>query len=88
MVGGSLLGDIDGSAGPLCTSFCIDNAGYSLYGANLEHQSFYQGLLYVNRRGVSKEGLDPSTKAEIARWISKYGSVTFNLVGYEFAWGA
>ena len=48
----------EAAAGPLCTSFCIDNAGYSLHGANLEHQSFYQGLLYVNRRGVSKEGLE------------------------------
>ncbi len=75
------------AAGPACTSFCLDNGGYPIQGANLEHQHVDKGLLYVNRRNVAKEGLDPATTGEIARWTSKYGSLTFNLVGYEFPWG-
>jgi choloylglycine hydrolase len=77
-----------GSAdGPACTSFCLDNGGHPVHGTNLEHQRVYKGLLYVNRRNLAKEGLDPGTTGEIARWRSKYGSVTFNLVGYEYPWG-
>jgi penicillin V acylase-like amidase (Ntn superfamily) len=75
------------AAGPACTSFYLDNGGHLIHGANLEHGHVYKGLLYVNRRNVAKEGLDPATTGEIARWTSKYGSVTFNLVGYEFPWG-
>ena len=75
------------AAGPACTSFCLDHSGYPIHGANLEHQRVDQGLLYVNRRYLAKEGLDPATTGEIARWTSKYGSLTFNLVGYGFPWG-
>lgn len=75
------------AAGPACTSFCLDHGGYPIHGANLEHGHVDKGLLYVNRRNVAKEGLDPATTGEIARWTSKYGSLTFNLVGYEFPWG-
>lgn len=74
-------------AGPACTSFCLNNNGYPVHGTNLEHQRVYKGLLYVNRRNLAKEGLDPGTTGEIARWTSRYGSITFNLVGYEYAWG-
>ena len=74
-------------AGPACTSFRLDNGGYPIHGANLEHGHVYKGLLYVNRRNIAKEGLDPATTGEIARWTSRYGSLTFNLVGYEFPWG-
>lgn len=72
--------------GPACTSFCLDNNGYPVHGANLEHPWIYKGLLYVNQRNVVKSGRDPSTTGEYASWTSKYGSVTFNLVGYEYAW--
>jgi penicillin V acylase-like amidase (Ntn superfamily) len=75
------------TAGPACTSFCLDNNGYPVHATNLEHDRVYKGLLYVNRRNLAKEGLDPGTTGEIARWTSKYGSITFNLVGYEYAWG-
>lgn len=45
------------------------------------------GLVFVNQRGRAKEGFRENTTGETAKWVSKYGSVTFNLVGREFAWG-
>jgi CubicO group peptidase (beta-lactamase class C family)/penicillin V acylase-like amidase (Ntn superfamily) len=68
-----------------CTSFCLDNNGYSVFGTNFDNR-LYEGLLFVNKRNVSKQAWNPSTTGEYAQWTSKYGSVTFNLVGYQFAW--
>ena len=65
-----------------CTSFCLNNAGYGLFGANLDNSSD-EGLLYVNKRNVSKTGWEKNTAGEYARWTSKYGSFTFNMVGYQ-----
>lgn len=68
-----------------CTSFCLDNNGHPVLGTNLDFP-WGEGLLVVNKRNVSKKGWEPSTTGEQAKWISKYGSVTFNLVGYQYAW--
>ncbi len=68
-----------------CTSFCLNNAGHSVFGANLD-ESYDEGYLYVNQRHVSKTGLEPNAAGEYASWTSRYGSLTFNLVGYELAW--
>lgn len=68
-----------------CTSFCLNNAGHGVFGTNLD-ESFYEGYLYVNQRHVSKTGWEPNTAGEYARWTSKYGSLTFNLVGYQMPW--
>lgn len=65
-----------------CTSFCLNNAGYGIFGANLD-SSMYEGLLYVNKRNVSKTGWEKNTAGEYALWTSKYGSFTFNMVGYQ-----
>jgi penicillin V acylase-like amidase (Ntn superfamily) len=42
--------------------------------------------VFVNRRGIAKEGYQTTPKGETAKWVSKYGSVTFNLVGRELPW--
>lgn len=68
-----------------CTSLCLDTPGGPVFGANLDLFSG-EGLVFVNRRGVSKEGYLSGTTGETAKWTSEYGSVTFNLVGREFAW--
>ncbi|UCD19260.1 MAG: linear amide C-N hydrolase [candidate division WOR-3 bacterium] len=66
-----------------CTTFCFINDGEWVYGRNydwyIEHC-----LIMVNKRGVAKVAL---TKDNPARWISKYGSVTFNQYGREFPLG-
>ena len=68
-----------------CTSFCLDNGGHCVFGTNFDND-IHEGLLYVNKRNVSKTGWDPSTTDEYAGWTSKYGSLTFNLVGYQLVW--
>ncbi len=42
--------------------------------------------MFVNRRGIAKEGYRESTTGETAKWVARYGSVTFNLAGRELPW--
>ncbi len=74
------------SASPgLCTAFCLDNGDHCVFGANFDN-SFENGLLLVNKRHVLKTTWEPSTSGEYARWVSRYASVTFNLIGYQMVW--
>jgi choloylglycine hydrolase len=63
-----------------CTAFLQDGA--LLAGENLDW-NLDEGLLLVNKKGISKWAavLGPSEKT--AQWISQYGSVTFNQYGRE-----
>ena len=70
---------------PACSSFCLDNGYHCVFGTNQDN-SIDAGLMYVNKRGVLKSGWDPSTSGQYARWIAKYGSVTFVHAGYQMAW--
>ncbi len=74
-------------AGPhgACTAFCVDSDDACVFGANQDN-TLDIGLLFVNKRGVQKTTWDPNTSGEYARWISRYGSVTVNFVGYQMAW--
>ncbi len=67
-----------------CTAFLQD--GTLVAGKNLDWH-LDEGLLIVNKKGVSKVAmvLDPKEKA--AQWVSKYGSVTFNQYGREMPMG-
>jgi choloylglycine hydrolase len=69
-----------------CSSVALDNGGITVFGANLDHVSINAGLVFVNQRGKAKTGLSPSTTGARAHWVSKYASVTFNLVGFGYAW--
>ncbi|MBM3134720.1 MAG: linear amide C-N hydrolase [Chloroflexi bacterium] len=68
-----------------CTAFCLDNGDRCVFGANQDN-TLEIGLLFVNKRHMLKTTWDPSTSGEYARWVSKYGSVTINFVGYQMAW--
>ena len=72
--------------GKPCTSFCLKDNGNHIFGTNFDNDKVHEGLLFVNKRKVSKTGWEASTTGEYAGWISKYGSVTFNLVGYQLVW--
>jgi len=67
-----------------CTAFLQDGA--LLAGKNLDW-ILDEGLLIVNKKGVSKRAmvLDPTEKT--AQWVSRYGSVTFNQYGREMPMG-
>jgi penicillin V acylase-like amidase (Ntn superfamily) len=69
-----------------CTSFCLDGPDGPIYVTNLDLNTG-EGHIFVNRRGIAKEGCRTSTTGETAKWVSRYGSVTFNVVGRELPWG-
>jgi len=65
-----------------CSSFCLKNGDTLLFGNNFD---FATGTARVinNKRGVSKTAfISPGDIP--AKWVSKYGSITFNQVGWEF----
>ncbi len=66
-----------------CTTFCYADGGTLVFGRNYDW-NIGDGLVLVNKRGVSKRALvDPAPAA----WTSKYGSITFNQYGREFPTG-
>jgi hypothetical protein len=68
-----------------CSSFYLRTPGFGVFGTNLDH-SFKYGQLFANKRNVVKTGWEAGTTGKSARWTSKYGSLTFNLIGYQMAW--
>jgi penicillin V acylase-like amidase (Ntn superfamily) len=68
-----------------CTSFLLDNGGQALFGSNYDNE-IWEGLLFVNKRGVTKTGWEAGTTGKYARWTAEYGSVTFSLAGIQLAW--
>lgn len=69
-----------------CTSFIQETPEGPVFGTNLDLLVPADGLIVVNRRGIAKEyfrkGIDGKTK----KWVSKYGSVSFDTAGRGFAW--
>ena len=64
-----------------CTTFCLKNKGEVLFGKNYDWM-VGEGLVFVNKRGVSKTAsIEGETNP--ARWVSKFGSITFNQYGRE-----
>ncbi|MEE4270224.1 MAG: hypothetical protein V2I67_01035 [Thermoanaerobaculales bacterium] len=74
-----------------CSTFMLQHESELLYGHNLNEGDIgVPGMVFVNKRGVFKEGrtlselttkdgVEPST----LRWISRFGSVTFNNFGKD-----
>jgi len=63
-----------------------------IYGRNLDSNNPIRGNIFINKRGVYKESITfrelylGKSMKDVPRlkWISKYGSVTFNIMGAEF----
>lgn len=66
-----------------CTTFCFRDGGDWVYGRNYDWNIGYC-LITVNKRGAAKTAF---TENNPAKWISKYGSITFNQYGREFPLG-
>ena len=64
-----------------CTTFCLKNKGEVLFGKNYDWM-VGDGLIFVNKRGVSKTATSEAAPNP-AKWVSKYGNVTFNQYGRE-----
>lgn len=66
-----------------CTTFCADGPSGPVFGKNYDW-SVDDGMVLVNKRGVTKTGMSPERPA---RWTSRFGSVTFNQYGREMPCG-
>ena len=66
-----------------CSSFCITSGGRPYFGRNFDY-AVKGGLIFVNKHNVAKTA---ATFEQPARWVSKHGSVTFNLYGCELPMG-
>jgi len=78
-----------------CSTFKLQKGDSLICGHNLNYGDIgVPGLIFINKRGIfklgrtwseltTKERLNPSSHC----WISRYGSVTFNCVGRDFADG-
>ncbi len=75
-----------------CTTFCLDKANQPVVGSNFDWGAGY-GLVIVNKRNISKTARIQAWNSQVnvegqpASWISKYGSITFNMLGLEHPWG-
>ena len=64
-----------------CTTFCLVGKGEVLFGGNYDWD-IGDGLIFTNKRGVAKTA-QVGDSSKPAKWVSKYGSVTFNQYGRE-----
>lgn len=72
-------------AAKACSAFVMEAGGRFLFGRNYD---FFTGtgFVMVNPRSLEKAALVPPGEAP-ARWVSTFGSVTFNQVAREFPMG-
>jgi len=68
-----------------CTSFAFSRNGHFVFASNYDND-LTSGMIFVNKRGLHKNGWEPSKSGKTASWVAKYGSVTFTCVGYQLAW--
>lgn len=67
-----------------CTTFCISTVSEIVFGKNYDWSIDF-GILFTNKKGVEK--ISFVTSETPAKWVSKYGSVSFNQFGREFPSG-
>ena len=73
-------------AAPACTTFCLKDDESLVFGRNYDWHLDH-GLIIVNKKGVAKRAILIDPQDTPARWVSKYGSVTFNQYGRELPCG-
>src|SRR5688572_33254112 len=66
-----------------CTAFLLSSGSHVVLGKSYDWDWEAEGMLVVNGRGVDKVALTQDTRDNRARWVSKYGSITFNQFGRE-----
>jgi penicillin V acylase-like amidase (Ntn superfamily) len=74
-------------AGSSCSALSVTAGGCAIFGANLDYRYHCRGQLFINPRGLHKTGVITSATGDYAEWVAEYASLTFNFVGYQFAWG-
>lgn len=71
--------------GKACTTFCINDSTNLIFGRNLDFEVGF-GHVIINKRNIKKTAMIQPPEKSI-KWISKYGSITFNQGGREFPHG-
>ena len=73
-----------------CSAFMLKGKDYCIVGFNENDSKSLPGCILTNKRGVTKEGLswnhlvsDEKINETKIKWTSKYGSVSFNLLGID-----
>jgi choloylglycine hydrolase len=69
-------------SGEACSTFQLQHGKHLVVGKNFDFHTDI-GMVIINKRNVAKTAL-LSPWENPARWVSKYGSITFNQVGREF----
>jgi choloylglycine hydrolase len=65
-----------------CTTFMLERGGERVVGKSYDwHMG--QGLVMINKRGVTKQSLPGNAGDRPTRWLSRHASVTFNQYGRE-----
>jgi predicted choloylglycine hydrolase len=91
-----LAGTFSAPASGECTSFAFNTEDRPIFAANYDFpDELEDGLIFVNPRNTTKRGwtvniandYKPDATSEQITWVSRYGSVAFNLVGYGLVWG-
>ncbi len=76
---------LEGTAAFPCTTFMLQGGGRIYFCHTLDWE-WPEGLVIVNQRNIQKTAfLTPGRP--LAKWVSKYGSVTFNKFGRELPFG-
>jgi penicillin V acylase-like amidase (Ntn superfamily) len=87
-----LGGGLFSRATAACSTFMLAKSPHLVFGHNLNENGIdVPGLVFVNKRGVFKTGRtwsemisgDRSNPSSLT-WVSRYGSVTFNVFGRDF----
>jgi choloylglycine hydrolase len=73
------------STGYSCTTFVLHHGKNIIFCRNLDWYSG-TGLAIVNQRNLEKVAI-PNSFEKPAKWVSKYGSITFNQIGRELPFG-
>ena len=68
-----------------CTTFFINRNGQMVFGRNYDWITD-AGMVCTNLKGLSKTSMN-TENGETIRWVSKFGSITFNQYGKEFPTG-
>lgn len=69
-----------------CTTFVLKSPAGTFFGRNYDFGIGY-GMVVTNKRAVAKEAVLDAPGEKPARWVSRYGSLTFNQFGREFPQG-
>ncbi|MCT4591423.1 MAG: linear amide C-N hydrolase [Carboxylicivirga sp.] len=68
-----------------CTTFVINDSTNLVFGRNFDWD-IGLGMIVVNKKGLNKQAIVQAPHFPV-RWISKYGSITFNQIGVDMPMG-